>query len=118
MLNMIDIFNISDVNDVPKTIQADLGLDQFAEEIIKLFQIANRPLTINEVFIAHYRMFSAQKNQNGQYQTKPDVTPKTKRQITLKLYNMSKDPEPTILSSGRGVYVLNTQKSSQLEFPI
>ena len=82
---MNDIFNLSDVNDVPEQIREDLGQDQFAQEIIKLFQIADQPLTINEVFIGHYRLFSAQKAEDGRYQTKAGITPKTKRQITLKL---------------------------------
>lgn len=115
---MNDIFNVSDVNDVPESIRADLGQDQFAQEIIKLFKIADQPLTINEVFIGHYRMFSAQKMEDGRYKTKQGVTPKTKRQITLKLYNMSKELEPAIIQSGRGVYILNTRKATQMELPM
>lgn len=115
---MNDIFNVSDVNDVPESIRADLGQDQFAQEIIKLFKIADQPLTINEVFIGHYRMFSAQKMEDGRYKTKQGVTPKTKRQITLKLYNMSKELEPAIIQSGRGVYILNIRKATQMELPM
>ena len=115
---MNDIFNVSDVNDVPESIRADLGQDQFAQEIIKLFKIADQSLTINEVFIGHYRMFSAQKMEDGRYKTKQGVTPKTKRQITLKLYNMSKELEPAIIQSGRGVYILNTRKATQMELPM
>lgn len=115
---MNDIFNLSDVNDVPEQIREDLGQDQFAQEIIKLFQIADQPLTINEVFIGHYRLFSAQKAEDGRYQTKAGITPKTKRQITLKLYNMSKEQDPVIIQSGRGIYTLNAKKATQLEFTL
>lgn len=111
---MDDIFDISKIDDVPEAIQTELGIDQFAEEIVKLFTIANRALTINEVLVAHYRMFSAIKNANGVYITKPGVTPKTKRQITLKLYSMSKDSGAVLSSRGRGTYVLR----EQLELPM
>lgn len=115
---MNDIFNLSDVNDVPEQIREDLGQDQFAQEIIKLFKMANRPLTINEVFIAHYRMFSAEKNQEGRYQDKPDIKPKTKRQITLKLYNMAKEQDSGIIQTGRGVYKLNGSQATQMDLPM
>ena len=111
---MDDIFDISKIDDVPEEIQTELGVDQFAEEIVKLFTIANRALTINEVLVAHYRMFSATKNADGVYVTKPGVTPKTKRQITLKLYSMSKDSGAVLSSHGRGTYVLR----EQLELPM
>lgn len=112
---MNDIFDLSDVNDVPEQIREDLGRDQFAQEIIKLFKIADQQLTINEVFIGHYRLFSARKTADGHYETKPGVIPKTKRQITLKLYNMSKEPDSEIIQTGRGVYALNVKKATQLE---
>ena len=112
---MNDIFNLSDVNDVPEQIREDLGQDQFAQEIIKLFKIANQPLTINEVFIGHYRLFSARKTEDGYYAPKPGITPKTKRQITLKLYNMSKEQDSGIIQTGRGLYTLNIKKATQLE---
>ncbi|MBP3545408.1 MAG: hypothetical protein J6J82_03840 [Alphaproteobacteria bacterium] len=115
---MDDIFDLSKVNNVPESIKADLGLDEFAEEIIKLFTIADQPLNINQVFIAHYKMFSATKNSDGNYETKPDVKPKTKRQITLKLYSMSKEPDSVIISIGRGTYKLNTCKKEQLALPL
>ena len=115
---MNDIFNLSDVNDVPEQIREGLGLDQFAQEIIKLFKLANRPLTINEVFIAHYRMFSAKKDQEGHYQDKPDTRPKTKRQITLKLYNMAKEQDSGIIQTGRGIYKLNGSQATQMNLPM
>lgn len=115
---MNDIFNLSDVNDVPEQIREDLGQDQFAQEIIKLFKMANRPLTINEVFIAHYRMFSAEKKQDGHYHDKPDIKPKTKRQITLKLYNMAKEQDSDLTQIGRGVYKLNDSRAVQMEMPL
>ena len=86
---MSDIFDISDLEDVPAIIKNGLKRDPFGEEILQLFKLAQRPLSIDEVYIALYRMFS-----------------KTKPQIMLKLYNMSKDENAQIEQVSRGIYQL------------
>lgn len=103
---MSDIFDISDLGDVPSIIKNGLKRDPFGEEILQLFKLAQRPLSIDEVYIAHYRMFSAEQTQDGGYKTKQGIEPKTKRQIMLKLYNMSKDENAQIEQFSRGVYQL------------
>ena len=103
---MGDIFDICNLDDVPKSIQDGLKRDRFGDEIIQLFRIANRALTVNEVYIAHFRMFSATVNSDGEYRIKDGANPKTKRQIMLKLYNMSKEKDSQIEAVDRGTYRL------------
>lgn len=103
---MSNIFDICNLDDVPKSIKEGLKRDHFGDEIIQLFKIANRSLTVNEVYIAHFRMFSSSMNSDGEYKIKENTKPKTKRQIMLKLYNMSKEKDAMIEAIDRGVYKL------------
>ena len=70
-----NIFDLTDVSDIPAEISAELFCDVFAQNILKLFNKAGRNLTLNEITVGYYRLFKEVK---------------TKRQIMLKLYNMAR----------------------------
>ena len=70
-----NIFDLTDVSDIPAEISTDLTHDVFAQNILKLFEEAGRKLTVDEVTVAYYRRFNEIK---------------TKRQIMVKLYSMAR----------------------------
>lgn len=86
-----DLFDLTDVSDIPAEISSELSNDVFAQNILKLFNKAGRNLTINEITVGYYRQFNVIK---------------TKRQIMLKLYNMARAREAKIRSipNLKGVY--------------
>lgn len=86
-----NIFNLTDVSDVPAEISSELSYDKFAQNILKLFELAGRNLDVNEVIVGYYRQFKEVK---------------TKKQIMVKLCNMARGKNPKIKSvgQGRGVY--------------
>lgn len=70
-----DIFDIKNIDDLPEDVLEEIGLSvSFTSKLVTLFKLANRPLTINELTVGFYRKFNEIK---------------TKRQITLKLHNLS-----------------------------
>lgn len=86
-----NIFDLTDVSDIPAKISTDLRRDVFAQNILKLFNKAGRKLTVDEITVGYYRQFKEIK---------------TKRQIVLKLYNMAREGEAKIRSipNRKGVY--------------
>lgn len=86
-----NIFNLTDVSDVPAEIISELSYDKFAQNILKLFELSGRNLDVNEVTVGYYRQFKEVK---------------TKKQIMVKLCNMARGKNPKIKSvgQGRGVY--------------
>ena len=86
-----NIFDLTDVSDIPAKMSTDLRRDVFAQNILKLFNKAGRNLTIDEVTVGYYR------------QSKEI---KTKRQIMVKLYSMARAKEAKIRSipNTKGVY--------------
>lgn len=86
-----NIFDLTDVSDIPDEISTDLRRDIFAQNILKLFNKAGRNLTVDEITVGYYRQFKEIK---------------TKRQIVLKLYNMAREEEAKIRSipNRKGVY--------------
>lgn len=86
-----NIFDLTDVSDIPAEISADLNCDDFGRNILTLFNKAGRNLTIDEITVGYYRQFKEVK---------------TKRQIMLKLYNMARAKEAKIRSIPKlkGVY--------------
>lgn len=86
-----NIFDLTDVSDIPAEISAELNNDVFAQNILKLFNEAGRNLTINEITVAYYRQFKEIK---------------TKRQIMVKLYSMARARNAKIRSipNLKGVY--------------
>jgi len=88
---MDNLFDLNNISDIPVEIKQELNRDSFAEQIVELFNIANRELNVDEVTVGYYRKFNEIK---------------TKRQIMTKLYNMSKESYPVIESvpGRKGVY--------------
>ena len=86
-----NIFDLTDVSDIPAEISTDLTHDVFAQNILTLFNKAGRNLTIDEITVGYYRQFKEIK---------------TKRQIMGKLYNMARAREAKIksISQLKGVY--------------
>ena len=86
-----NIFDLTDVSDIPEKISAELSNDVFAQNILKLFNKAGRNLTIDEVTVGYYRQFKEIK---------------TKRQIMVKLYSMARARSAKIRSipNLKGVY--------------
>lgn len=86
-----NIFDLTDVSDIPAEISAELSNDVFAQNILKLFNKSERNLTIDEITVGYYRQFKEIK---------------TKRQIMLKLYSMARAREAKIRSipNLKGVY--------------
>ena len=80
---MNNIFDLNDISDIPPEIKGELNRDKFAEQILDLFNMAGRELTVDEVTVGYYRQFQEIK---------------TKRQIMTKLYNMSRETYPAIES--------------------
>ena len=86
-----NIFDLTDVSDIPAKMSTDLRRDVFAQNILKLFNKAGRNLTIDEVTVGYYRQFKEIK---------------TKRQIMVKLYSMARARKAKIRSipNLKGVY--------------
>lgn len=86
-----NIFDLTDVSDIPAEISAELSNGVFAQNILTLFNKAGRNLTIDEVTVGYYRQFKEIK---------------TKRQIMIKLYSMVRARNAKIRSipNLKGVY--------------
>lgn len=86
-----NIFDLTDVSDIPEEISAELSNDVFAQNILTLFNKAGRNLTIDEITVGYYRQFNEIK---------------TKRQIMVKLCNMARAREAKIKSipNRKGMY--------------
>ena len=86
-----NIFDLTDVSDIPDEISTELNCDVFAQNILTLFNKAGRNLTIDEVTVGYYRQFEEIK---------------TKRQIMVKLYSMARARNAKIRSipNLKGVY--------------
>lgn len=100
-LKMDNLFDLNNISDIPAEIKQELNRDSFAEQIVELFNIANRELNVDEVTVGYYRKFNEIK---------------TKRQIMTKLYNMSKESYPVIESvpGRKGVYRKKRNESQDL----
>lgn len=83
-----DIFDVKNTEDLPEQLQKAVT-KEFDNNIIELFKIAERPLHINEVTVAYYRKYGIEK---------------TKRQITIKLCNMSRQINPKIIKYNKKGY--------------
>ena len=86
-----NIFDLTDVSDIPEEISAELSNDVFAQNILTLFNKAGRNLTIDEITVGYYRQFKEIK---------------TKRQIMVKLYSMARARNAKIRSipNCKGMY--------------
>ena len=86
-----NIFDLTDVSDIPDEISSELSNDVFAQNILTLFNKAGRNLNVNEITVGYYRQFNEIK---------------TKRQIMVKLYSMARARRAKIKSIPKlkGVY--------------
>lgn len=86
-----NIFDLTDISDIPAEISAELSNDAFAQNILTLFNKAGRNLNVNEITVGYYRQFNEIK---------------TKRQIMVKLYSMARARRAKIKSIPKlkGVY--------------
>ena len=86
-----NIFDLTDVSDIPAEISTELSHDVFAQNILKLFKEAGRSLSMAETTGGYYRQFKEIK---------------TKRQIMVKLYSMARARNAKIRSipNLKGVY--------------
>lgn len=86
-----NIFDLTDVSDIPEEISTELSHDVFAQNILTLFNKAGRKLTVDEITVGYYRQFKEIK---------------TKRQIMVKLYSMARAREAKIKSipNRKGMY--------------
>ena len=84
---MSDIFDLSNVDDIPDEVKEGIVVDVVATRILELFKIAKRPLSIDEITVAYYRKFKDE-----------DDDLKTKKQIMGKVYNMSRERNAKIKS--------------------
>lgn len=94
---MADIFDLTNMNDLPEEIKDGINVDAYATRILSLFELAQRELSIDEITVAYYRKYKTE-----------DTEIKTKKQIMSKLYNMSRERNPKIVSvdGKKGVYTL------------
>ena len=91
-----DIFDLSDLSDLPLSIKSDLNVvkrDDFENKIIEVFRRANRDIKLDEVTVGYFRLHNEQKE---------------RKQIMSKLYNMSRAERPAIesVAGKKGVYKL------------
>ncbi len=93
---MQNIFDLNDVSDIPTEIKNELNRDVFGEQIVELFKLAQRELSVDEVTVGYFRKFNEIK---------------TKKQIMTKLYNMSRDNLSCVRSvpGRKGVYCIEQQ---------
>lgn len=101
---MENLFDLFDLSDIPKSL-GDIKNDELSNEILELFKLANRELSIDELTVAHYRRYT---------KGVPDREPKTKTQIMNKTYKISKEKNSPIESvkGKKGVYRLK-EKSNE-----
>lgn len=94
---MTDIFDLTNVDDIPDEVKEGIVVDIVATRILELFKIARRDLSIDEITVAYYRKFKDK-----------DDDLKTKKQIMGKVYNMSRERNAKIKSvdGKKGVYTL------------
>lgn len=102
-----DLFNTFDLSDIPESIRTGLKQDEYAEQIIQLFQLAgyNTELSVDNVTVAYYRKFTAGTGKE----------PKKKNAIMAKLYSMGRDKDCPIISvpGKKGIYKLVGSEGEQ-----
>lgn len=76
----MDLFDLTDLTEIPDTLKQDLVKDEFAERLMMLLNKAERPLNFDELTVGYYRLFCKDSNEEL----------KTKKQIMTKIYNMSR----------------------------
>lgn len=99
-----NIFDLFDLSDIPKDL-GDIKNDEFSKELLQLFELAGRELSVDEITVGYYRHFTLGENR----------AVKTKTQIQNKVYKLSKDISAPIVSVGgkKGIYKLEKIKNTK-----
>ncbi len=102
---MKDIFDLTNVDDIPEDVKKDISVDVFATRIITLFELAKRELSIDEITVGYYRKYKNIETER-----------KTKKQIMGKVYNMSRERNPQIKSveGKKGIYALLNEDENEI----
>ena len=95
---MKDIFDLFDLTDIKEDL-GDIKTDEVTKEIIELFRIAGRELSVNELTVAYYRKYTV-----GQGRPKM-----LKFQMQNKIYKLGRDKNAPIMpvDGKKGVYKLD-----------
>lgn len=101
----MDVFDLTNLIEIPDAIKEDLAKDEFAERLITLFNIARRPLNLDELTVGYYRVFC--KDTNDEI--------KTKKQIMTKVYNMSRGRNSRVeaVPHKKGLYRIKEKAESE-----
>lgn len=96
MLPMNSLFDLKNLSDLPPELRKDLGAtkrDEFENELIQLFKMADGELTLDQVQVGYYRKYNKVCE---------------RRKLMMKLYNISRAKSPAIESveKRKGVYKL------------
>ncbi len=93
----MDLFDLTNVDDLPDKVKEGINIDMMATRILDLFELAQRDLSLDELTVAYYRKYKDE-----------DTEIRSKRQIMGKVYNMSRERNPKIKSveGKKGVYTL------------
>jgi hypothetical protein len=98
-VNVNDIFDTKNVKDLPKDIINQLGKSPVVDRCINLLKLANRELSIDEITVAFYRL----------YTLKEKFPIKTKKQIMSILYIYVRNSTNPIIESVKGIYKLKKE---------
>ena len=102
-INVNDLFDTNNVRDLPKDIVNQLGKSPVVDRCINLLKLANRELSLDEITVAFYRL----------YTLKEKFPIKRKNQIMATLYSYVKSSTHPIIESvkdKKGVYKLKESK--------
>lgn len=59
-----DIFNTDNLEDIPEKIKKELSSNETEKRILELFDIAKRPLNLDEITVGYYRKYGEIKSRN------------------------------------------------------
>lgn len=105
MRNLQNIFDLSNVSDIPHEIKEQLGFlnkNNFEEQLVELFTTANMELNLDQIMVGFYRKYGETKE---------------RRAIINKLYNMCRYDHPLIkkVEGKKGVYKLRKNNNDEQE---
>lgn len=103
-MNNKNLFDLFDLSDIPTDL-GDIKNDEFSKDLLQLFELAGRELSVDEITVGYYRYFTI-----GQNRPK-----RTKTQIQNKVYKLSKDISAPIVSVGgkKGIYKLDSIQTTK-----
>ncbi len=92
-------FDLSNIDDLPDSLKGDLRaykIDRVEKNIMDLFSLAKRHLTLDEITVSYFRQYGEEIS---------------RKQMMTKLYNMSRAQSPLLktIKGKKGVYSTITQ---------